>query len=115
MDGSRFDQIARGMAAGSTRRTLLKSLGGGALAALGLSRTADGVDAGGNKPPTPKPQSVCTKDARCLAGLVCQSDGSRNWCQPGCRIGGASPPTGGTTSPRSARRWGSRGRPSIDT
>jgi hypothetical protein len=40
MDGSRFDQIARGMATGSARRTLLKGLGGGVSAALELIRAS---------------------------------------------------------------------------
>jgi hypothetical protein len=51
MDGSRFDQLARGMAAGSTRRTLLKSLGGGVIAALGLASPGSlGAAPGPNKP-----------------------------------------------------------------
>jgi hypothetical protein len=44
MDGSRFDQAAKSMAAGSNRRSLLKALGGGAIAALGLVRVGGGVD-----------------------------------------------------------------------
>jgi hypothetical protein len=64
MDGSRFDQLARGMAADSTRRTLLKTLGGGVVAALGLVRAGGGAHADNTcKPTAPKPQSKCTKDA----------------------------------------------------
>jgi hypothetical protein len=89
MDGSRFDQIARGMAAGSTRRSLLKALGGGTLAALGLIRVGGGAVAGGNKPAPPKPQSVCNKDAQCSAGLFCAATATdvTKRCRPGCRIG----------------------------
>jgi hypothetical protein len=85
MDGSRFDQLARGMAAGSSRRTLLKALGGGVVAALGLVRAGGRVDADNTcKPAAPKPQSKCTKDGQCCAGLVCQTGN----CKPGCRING---------------------------
>src|SRR5438552_3860853 len=42
----------------------------------------------------PLPQSKCTKDSQCCAGLVCQAAGpSKNnatmQCMGGCRIGGA--------------------------
>jgi hypothetical protein len=85
MDGSRFDEIARGMAKGSTRRSMLKALGGGALAALGLARTGGGADADTTcKPAAPKAQSKCTKDGQCCTGLVCQTGN----CQSGCRING---------------------------
>jgi hypothetical protein len=91
MDGSRFDQIARGMATGSSRRTMLKGLGGGVLAALELARAGGGADADDTcKPAAPKPQSKCKKDAQCCPGLVCQATGGTTTkrCQSGCRIGG---------------------------
>src|SRR6266446_2549563 len=40
------------------------------------------------KPAEPLPQSKCTKDAQCCAGLFCAPSGGDMRCQPGCRIGG---------------------------
>jgi hypothetical protein len=98
MDGSRFDRLARGMATGSSRRTLLKGLGGGVLAALGMARTG-GVEADNTcKPAAPKPQSKCKKDAQCCPGLVCEAAGGTKTtrCQSGCHIGGAFYASGAT-------------------
>lgn len=80
------------MATGSTRRTLLKGVGGGLLAALGLARARGGADADNTcKPAAPLPQSKCTKDAQCCDGLVCQATAGTTTkrCQSGCRIDGA--------------------------
>jgi hypothetical protein len=40
------------------------------------------------KPAAPLPQSKCTNDAQCCAGLVCAPSGGDTRCQSGCRIGG---------------------------
>jgi hypothetical protein len=55
MDGQRFDSLARTLASGSSRRTLLRGMVGGALAAVGLR--AGGTAAQANK------VDVCHYDA----------------------------------------------------
>jgi hypothetical protein len=83
-EGSRFDQLARGGHQCLAPHPA-QSHGGGVLAALGLARTGGGVGADDTcKPAAPKPQSTCTKDAQCCAGLVCQGGN----CRPGCRVNG---------------------------
>jgi hypothetical protein len=72
-------------------RSLLGSVAGVALFALAGGLVVAGR-AGADtlcKPAAPLPQSKCTKDAQCCAGLVCQS----GQCQAGCRIGGTFYPT----------------------
>ena len=67
MDGHRFDRIARGLAAGRTRRGIVKGLGAAALGGLGLARpggaAADGDPAGDCKAAS----KDCKKDAQCCA------------------------------------------------
>jgi len=45
MDGLRFDQLTRDAAGGSSRRSLIKTLGGGVLTAHGAARTRISVGA----------------------------------------------------------------------
>ena len=86
MDAERFDDLARALGGARNRRQLLKALvgstAGGLLARAGARPAAADTAC---KPAAPAPQSKCTKDGQCCAGLVCE--GGR--CQGGCRIGGA--------------------------
>jgi HYR domain len=93
MDGQRFDDLARSLAAGSaSRRSLIKAFAGGvvggvlALADRDRATTAKGKDRDKDEDckPADRPQSKCRKDAQCCAGLVCQE----SECQSGCRIDG---------------------------
>jgi hypothetical protein len=47
MDGSRFDALARGLAQGRSRRSVLKGVGAATLGALGLARFGGSASAGG--------------------------------------------------------------------
>lgn len=101
MDGGRFDQLAKGLAAGMPRRRLVKSLAGGVVAGMMALMGRSGADAEqvtqaycGNK--------VCAKDPSvCNDGCVCCAFGNGNSrCMPpsSCRrLGGTGCPAGQTT------------------
>ena len=101
MDDRRFDNLAKAAAAGSTRRTVLKGLGGGLAALLAgfgfgveeaaagrcerrCRRDGDGGGGGGGgggttvapQPVSTNPNgsgagSTCASEATCLSGLTC--------------------------------------------
>ena len=102
MDAARFDSLARGLAAGRTRRGLIRGLGAAALGGLGLARLGGAAarddgggdeddDQGGDGDRDCKPAGKkCRKDAQCCAGLAC--DGGA--CAPACGPDGAPCGTG---------------------
>src|SRR5215208_379877 len=67
MDGHRFDRIARGLAAGRTRRGIVKGLGAAALGGLGLARPGGAGADNACKPAGKR----CNQTAQCCAGLLC--------------------------------------------
>jgi hypothetical protein len=77
MDGHRFDDWTRGLAASETRRYLLGGIASAALAALGAGRAgARSCRAG--------PGRTCREHADCCSGLCGASDGAgRRHCR--CR------------------------------
>lgn len=68
MDSSAFDNIARSLATGGTRRTVIKTLAGGALGLVGLAGLRTEVAAG--------PAGTCPngKDSSCPEGCKCDPD-----------------------------------------
>ena len=74
MDDARFDRLARGIAAGSSRRGLLKSALGAAAMALGLSESANAAAT------RRAPGSSCRKDGECIEGAVCKTVSGRQIC-----------------------------------
>jgi hypothetical protein len=78
MDGHRFDEITRGIAAGCTRRGVLKALAGAALGAAGLAGVG-GAEAAGCKPPNTKcgkgkQAQCCTSTQTCTGGQCVASN-----------------------------------------
>lgn len=67
MDGTRFDHLARRLAAGVSRRDMLKGAIGAALAAAVSGRV---VDAAACRPP----KAVCRKDGECCSGICGPKD-----------------------------------------
>jgi hypothetical protein len=80
MDGRRFDDVARSLASGVSRRGFLHRVTAGAVA--GLVAAVPGTDV---LAATCKVSGkVCAADGDCCSGLVCHS----RRCRAGCRIGG---------------------------
>jgi hypothetical protein len=70
MDGNRFDDLARGLAAARSRRGMLKGMAGAALAAIGFERITD--DAGARYVCRTEGQT-CRANQTCCDGLTCAS------------------------------------------
>jgi hypothetical protein len=96
MYGSAFDALARGVAAGRTRRGVIKGLGAAALGALGLAGAAPvGADA------CKADGKACKKDDQCCSGSCVGGTGSGSTahsdgvcsgctlCADGCCLAGA--------------------------
>lgn len=69
MDGKRFDEFARELAGGVSRRRLLRSLAGGAAAMVVGSRLAASAEAACTPP---GPRNFCNVDSDCCSGGVCR-------------------------------------------
>lgn len=79
MDGSQFDQLARALATGTSRRRVLKRLVGGAAAgALALVGARSEVDAAHGRPAG----ATCLVDLHCASGF-CDPRNRRCVCPPG--------------------------------
>ena len=107
MDGNRFDELSRNVAAGISRRSAVKGAAAGLLGALGLRKAADAQVT----------QAQCSNkacknnSAVCTNGCVCCVYGNGNsrcrppgQCAPGTEVGGtttttAAPTTTTTTPP----------------
>ena len=74
MDDARFDRLTRGIAAGPSRRGLIKIAFGAAAAALGLSAAADAAATKRG------PGSICRKDGECVDGAICKAVSGRSVC-----------------------------------
>ena len=77
MDGHRFDDLTRQLAAATPRRRVLRALAGGLGAALGV---ASGREAAAAKPPPCTKGKPCTAPSHCCPGERCV-DGS---CRASC-------------------------------
>lgn len=79
MDGQQFDQFTKAFATGSSRRSILRGIGGGLLA-LVTGAVAEGkVDAarrckGSGGVCNPRKQRECCTGATCIKGKCCQND-----------------------------------------
>ena len=60
MDGRKFDDIARSLTAGASRRRVLKGLGAGALGLVGLRVAGEAAEAA--RPQCPGNQTVCNAE-----------------------------------------------------
>lgn len=69
MDGTRFDDLARELASGVTRRRFLRSLAGGAVAMMAGARVV--ADTSATCTP-PGPRNFCNADSDCCAGAICR-------------------------------------------
>lgn len=71
MDGNQFDRLARSLAAGRSRRSLLRALGAavgaGVLSAVGLDQGADAAI-------LRRPGDICRKDGDCASGRCGPND-----------------------------------------
>jgi hypothetical protein len=89
MDDLRFDNFARSLAMGYSRRALLRALAGGTLAALA---TRFGGEDAAAKPPDdtcqPKPGGKCTDTIPCCSGFCdtghCPCSGGKTLCHGAC-------------------------------
>jgi hypothetical protein len=96
MDARRFDAIAKSLAVGLARRTVLRGIGAGAAAALlGRGAAAD-LQAAGSLPPGAR----CTRNGECQArvcldngrcGCASLAAGTQVACPSGCRCEQVSP------------------------
>ena len=86
MDGHKFDDVARALAAGASRRTILKGLFAGAVGAVGLGRAAR-VGAGPSG--TRTLGQSCRSDADCQPGqhLFCDQVGTTGASRCECTLG----------------------------
>jgi hypothetical protein len=77
MDSKRFNELAKALASGQSRRGVVKGLAagffGGAVGFLGRGR-ADA--AAGPR----RPGSICRENANCIEGASCYYDGRRRYC-----------------------------------
>ena len=82
MDQDRFDDIAKSLAAGADRRSLLKRVAGGALG--GLLALRGGLAAA--QPGCRRERHPCEGNQDCCPGLVClrTGAGSARRCAPPC-------------------------------
>lgn len=83
MDGSRFDQLTRGLGRGGNRRTFLRGLlGVGGVAAAGSSLR--GADTEAARRPTPTPKPVKCPGMQTWNGTRCACPGGSSECGPDC-------------------------------
>src|SRR5579884_3138994 len=83
MDPTRFDKLAKSLAGGVSRRTVLRGLAGALAGAAGLTRAAEAA-------PCAHPGQACTTDADCCGALPCVA----GVCQPPGQSGGNGPGNG---------------------
>lgn len=67
MDANRFDSLTRNVAARTDRRSMMKTVAGGALALLGVSALRRGASAD-----TGFDGDVCVTNEDCKTGLICE-------------------------------------------
>jgi len=103
MDGKQFDKITRAFAAGTSRRSLLKLLGGGSLAvavAPAIFRAEEAAAQGGGPGDACAPQTMpCAEGLLCAAeqeGVCYCEDPAEPWRGCACTTG-ADNPCGDTT------------------
>jgi hypothetical protein len=71
VDGSQFDRLAKGLAAGRSRRGVLRGLGAAALGALGLA----GRGGAGAADACKGTGKACSKNGQCCSGLCAPAPG----------------------------------------
>lgn len=76
MDAQRFDSLARMLATGKTRRSFVKSLAGGLLAAVAGGIGVGAVEAARCR----EPGNSCEKDAHCCSGSCAKGKNGRKTC-----------------------------------